>query len=90
MAQVWANVGQARKKQLKFQRSKIHDWGLLALEPIDAEDFVIEYVGEIIRRQVLSLSRKCVKDLSIPQNHTLQTGSLQVLTTYYALIYLTQ
>ena len=44
---------QTRKKNLKFQRSKIHDWGLLALEPIDAEDFVIEYVGEIIRRQVI-------------------------------------
>lgn len=25
----------------------------MALEPIDAEDFVIEYVGELIRRQVI-------------------------------------
>jgi len=41
---------------VKFQKSKIHDWGLLALEAIDAEDFVIEYVGEIIRRQVIILS----------------------------------
>lgn len=43
---------QARKKRLRFQRSKIHDWGLVALEPIEAEDFVIEYVGELIRPQV--------------------------------------
>ncbi|KAL6626751.1 hypothetical protein ACP70R_030477 [Stipagrostis hirtigluma subsp. patula] len=42
----------ARKKRLRFQRSKIHEWGLVALESIDAEDFVIEYVGELIRRQV--------------------------------------
>ncbi|XP_078443017.1 SET domain protein 25 isoform X2 [Wolffia australiana] len=42
----------ARKKRLRFQRSKIHDWGLVALEPIEAEDFVIEYVGELIRRQI--------------------------------------
>ncbi|PKU87130.1 Histone-lysine N-methyltransferase ATX1 [Dendrobium catenatum] len=42
----------ARKKHLCFQRSKIHDWGLVALEPIEAEDFVIEYVGELIRRQI--------------------------------------
>ncbi|CAL4897774.1 unnamed protein product [Urochloa decumbens] len=42
----------ARKKQLRFQRSKIHDWGLVALESIEAEDFVIEYVGELIRRAV--------------------------------------
>ena len=27
-------IFQARKKHLRFQRSKIHDWGLLALEPI--------------------------------------------------------
>lgn len=43
---------QARKKRLRFQRSKIHDWGLVALEPIEAEDFVIEYVGELIRPRV--------------------------------------
>lgn len=43
---------QARKKRLRFQRSKIHDWGLVALEPIEAEDFVIEYVGELIRSSV--------------------------------------
>ncbi|MED6171529.1 hypothetical protein PIB30_041507 [Stylosanthes scabra] len=37
----------ARKKRLRFQRSKIHDWGLVVMEPIEAEDFVIEYVGEL-------------------------------------------
>ncbi|PKA51108.1 Histone-lysine N-methyltransferase ATX2 [Apostasia shenzhenica] len=42
----------SRKKRLRFQRSKIHDWGLVALEPIEAEDFVIEYVGELIRRRI--------------------------------------
>ncbi|CAM0948849.1 unnamed protein product [Alopecurus aequalis] len=42
----------ARKKRLRFQRSKIHEWGLVALDSIDAEDFVIEYVGELIRRPV--------------------------------------
>lgn len=43
---------QSRRKRLRFQRSKIHEWGLVALEPIDAEDFVIEYVGEVIRGRV--------------------------------------
>ncbi|XP_031404179.1 histone-lysine N-methyltransferase ATXR7 isoform X2 [Punica granatum] len=42
----------ARKKHLRFQRSKIHDWGLVAQEPIEAEDFVIEYVGELIRPRI--------------------------------------
>ncbi|XP_066357017.1 histone-lysine N-methyltransferase ATXR7-like isoform X2 [Miscanthus floridulus] len=42
----------ARKKRLRFQRSKIHEWGLVALELIEAEDFVIEYVGQLIHRRV--------------------------------------
>ncbi|KAI8144522.1 hypothetical protein BJV82DRAFT_656356 [Fennellomyces sp. T-0311] len=41
-----------RKKQLRFAKSPIHDWGLFAEERIDANDMVIEYVGEIIRQQV--------------------------------------
>ncbi|CAA0806963.1 Histone-lysine N-methyltransferase ATXR7 [Striga hermonthica] len=48
----------ARKKRLRFQRSKIHDWGLIALEPIEAEDFVIEYVGELIRPRISDI-REC-------------------------------
>jgi len=40
---------QFRKKQLKFARSRIHDWGLFALEPIAADEMVIEYVGQMIR-----------------------------------------
>lgn len=48
-----AAIYQARKKHLRFQRSKIHDWGLVAQEPIEAEDFVIEYVGELIRPRVI-------------------------------------
>ena len=33
-------------------RSKIHDWGIVTDEAIDAEDFVIEYIGQVIRRPV--------------------------------------
>ncbi len=41
------NPFQFRKKNMKFCRSSIHDWGLFALEPIAAEEMVIEYVGEV-------------------------------------------
>ena len=34
-----------RKKQLRFGKSFIHDWGLFAMEPIAADEMVIEYVG---------------------------------------------
>lgn len=44
----------SRKKKLKFVRSKIHDWGIVTDEAIEAEDFVIEYIGQVIRRPVSS------------------------------------
>lgn len=46
------NQLQTRKKQLRFAKSPIHDWGLYAMELIPAGDMVIEYVGEIVRQQV--------------------------------------
>lgn len=41
---------QFRKKKIRFSRSHIHDWGLFAMEPIAADEMVIEYVGQIIRQ----------------------------------------
>uniref|UniRef100_A0A090XDF8 [histone H3]-lysine(4) N-trimethyltransferase n=1 Tax=Ixodes ricinus TaxID=34613 RepID=A0A090XDF8_IXORI len=32
-----------------FAKSRIHDWGLFALEPIAADEMVIEYVGQMVR-----------------------------------------
>lgn len=46
------NQLRTRKKQLKFAKSPIHDWGLYAMEYIPAGDMVIEYVGEVVRQQV--------------------------------------
>ncbi|NXA30408.1 SET1A methyltransferase, partial [Ibidorhyncha struthersii] len=39
-----------RKKRLRFGRSRIHEWGLFAMEPIAADEMVIEYVGQNIRQ----------------------------------------
>ncbi|XP_015429452.1 PREDICTED: histone-lysine N-methyltransferase SETD1 [Dufourea novaeangliae] len=44
-----------RKKQLKFAKSGIHDWGLFAMEPIAADEMVIEYVGQMVRPVVADL-----------------------------------
>ncbi|KAG1358998.1 histone-lysine N-methyltransferase ATXR7 [Cocos nucifera] len=59
----------ARKKRLRFQRSKIHDWGLVALEPIEAEDFVIEYVGEVIRRRVSDIRERLYEKMGIGSSY---------------------
>ncbi|KAK6190153.1 hypothetical protein SNE40_002081 [Patella caerulea] len=47
-----------RKKQLRFAKSPIHDWGLFALEPIAADEMVIEYVGQNIRHSLANLREK--------------------------------
>lgn len=52
------NQLRSRKKQLKFAKSPIHDWGLYAMEMIPAGDMVIEYVGEIVRQQVADQREK--------------------------------
>lgn len=59
----------ARKKRLKFQRSKIHDWGLVALEPIEAEDFVIEYVGELIRPKISDIRERQYEKMGIGSSY---------------------
>ena len=47
-----------RKKQLVFGRSGIHGWGLFAMEAIQRDDMVIEYVGEVVRQVRRYLGRK--------------------------------
>lgn len=59
----------ARKKHLRFQRSKIHDWGLVAQEPIDAEDFVIEYVGELIRPRISDIREQYYEKIGIGSSY---------------------
>lgn len=44
-----------RKKHLKFAKSAIHEWGLFAMEPIAADEMVIEYVGQMVRPSVADL-----------------------------------
>ncbi|VDK44209.1 unnamed protein product [Gongylonema pulchrum] len=41
-----------RKKLIKFARSRIHGWGLYAMEPIGPDEMVVEYIGQKIRPTV--------------------------------------
>ena len=54
-----------RKKQLVFGRSGIHGWGLFAMEAIQRDDMVIEYVGEVVRQVRRSLGRKREKAAAV-------------------------
>uniref|UniRef100_A0A673M2K1 Histone-lysine N-methyltransferase SETD1B-A-like n=1 Tax=Sinocyclocheilus rhinocerous TaxID=307959 RepID=A0A673M2K1_9TELE len=48
-----------RKKKIRFCKSHIHDWGLFAMEPIAADEMVIEYVGQNIRQVIATCSPNC-------------------------------
>ena len=63
------NQLRTRKKQLKFQRSPIHDWGLYAAESITVGEMVIEYVGEVIRAQVADIREKWYEKIGIGSSY---------------------
>ncbi|KAL6309422.1 hypothetical protein BKA93DRAFT_723765 [Sparassis latifolia] len=63
------NQLQTRKKQLRFARSPIHDWGLYAMEKISRGEMVIEYVGEIIRAQVADKREKAYERQGIGSSY---------------------
>ncbi|KAI5290570.1 histone methyltransferase set1, partial [Ascosphaera aggregata] len=52
------NQLEKRKKRVRFARSAIHNWGLYAEEQINANDMIIEYVGEKIREQVADMRER--------------------------------
>jgi histone-lysine N-methyltransferase SETD1 len=45
------NVNKLTKRiaKIQFRKSKIHNWGVFALENITAGSYIAEYVGEVIR-----------------------------------------
>lgn len=47
-----ANSLKQRKKPVQYRKSMIHGMGLFSMGPIEAGDFIIEYIGELIRGAV--------------------------------------
>ncbi|CAD5120818.1 DgyrCDS9376 [Dimorphilus gyrociliatus] len=52
------NQLKTRRKRLRFDKSSIHCWGLFADEPIQAEEMIIEYIGEAIRSSIADFREK--------------------------------
>lgn len=63
------NVLKFRKKHLRFAKSSIHDWGLFAMEPIAADEMVIEYVGQMIRPIVADLRERQYESIGIGSSY---------------------
>jgi hypothetical protein len=73
------NQLRTRKKQLKFGKSPIHDWGLYAMESIPAHDMVIEYVGEVIRAAVADKREKYYERIGIGSSYLFRVDEESVI-----------
>ncbi|XP_068166943.1 histone-lysine N-methyltransferase SETD1B-A-like [Antennarius striatus] len=58
-----------RKKRIRFSRSLIHEWGLFALEPIAADEMVIEYVGQTVRQVVADMRERRYEEAGIGSSY---------------------
>ncbi|XP_044053095.1 histone-lysine N-methyltransferase SETD1B-A-like isoform X2 [Siniperca chuatsi] len=58
-----------RKKRIRFSRSHIHEWGLFAMEPIAADEMVIEYVGQIIRQGIADMREQRYEEEGIGSSY---------------------
>jgi hypothetical protein len=58
-----------RQKKLKFLRSAIHDWGIIADEVIEPGEMIIEYLGEIIRNELADLREKHYEEEGIGSSY---------------------
>ncbi|XP_053276268.1 histone-lysine N-methyltransferase SETD1B-A [Pleuronectes platessa] len=58
-----------RKKRIRFSRSHIHEWGLFAMEPIAADEMVIEYVGQIIRQVTADMREQRYEEQGIGSSY---------------------
>ncbi|XP_072289965.1 histone-lysine N-methyltransferase SETD1B-A-like [Eucyclogobius newberryi] len=58
-----------RKKRIRFSRSHIHEWGLFAMEPIAADEMVIEYVGEVIRQVIADMREQRYEEEGIGSSY---------------------
>lgn len=68
-----------RKKALRFAKSSIHNWGLFACEPIAADEFVCEYVGQMVRSMVAELREQHYEKSGIGSSYLFRLDSESVI-----------
>lgn len=70
---------QFRKKQLRFSKSKIHEWGLFAMESIAADEMVIEYVGQQQRAIMADILEKKYEKIGIGSSYLFKIDSETII-----------
>ncbi|KAF8359403.1 set-2 [Pristionchus pacificus] len=68
-----------RKKMIKFARSRIHGWGLYALEPIAPDDMIVEYIGQKIRPIIADEREKAYERRGIGSSYLFRIDEDEVI-----------
>lgn len=68
-----------RKKNVRFDRSAIHNWGLYAGEEISVNDFIIEYVGEKVRQRVANSREEKYDKQGVGSSYLFRIGDDSVI-----------
>lgn len=66
---------QQRRKRVFFRKSAIHGMGLYASEDVDANEFVIEYIGAVIRRSIADVREQVYMDEGLGDNYLFRIDS---------------
>uniref|UniRef100_A0A914HS56 [histone H3]-lysine(4) N-trimethyltransferase n=1 Tax=Globodera rostochiensis TaxID=31243 RepID=A0A914HS56_GLORO len=74
-----ANQLKYRSKMIKFARSRIHGWGLFALESIAQDEMIVEYVGEKIRPEVANVRELAYERQGIGSSYLFRIDDYNVI-----------
>lgn len=74
-----SSLTQFRKKQLRFSKSKIHEWGLFAMESIAADEMVIEYVGQQQRAIMADILERKYEKIGIGSSYLFKIDSETII-----------
>lgn len=73
------NMLKARKKMIKFARSRIHGYGLFAMETIGQDEMIIEYIGQKIRSLVADEREKAYERRGIGSSYLFRIDEHSVI-----------
>ncbi|KAF1761724.1 hypothetical protein GCK72_009980 [Caenorhabditis remanei] len=68
-----------RKKMIKFARSRIHGWGLYAMETIAQDEMIVEYIGQTIRSLVADEREKAYERRGIGSSYLFRIDENSVI-----------
>ncbi|CAI2347360.1 unnamed protein product [Caenorhabditis sp. 36 PRJEB53466] len=68
-----------RKKMIKFARSRIHGWGLYAMETIAQDEMIVEYIGQKIRSLVADEREKAYERRGIGSSYLFRIDEHSVI-----------